>query len=77
LAGKEIKGMAQITLESLAKRVKALEQKLSRLTKSRQGDEPIKDWRKAVGQFRATEFSREVDEAGRRIREADRRKTTS
>jgi hypothetical protein len=33
---------------------------------------PAKDWRKAVGMFAGSEFMREVDEEGRRMREAER-----
>jgi hypothetical protein len=60
--------MAELTLESLAKRVEALETALS--TSGTRRSE--KDWRKGVGMFAGSEFMKQVDEEGRRIREADR-----
>jgi predicted transposase YdaD len=60
--------MTDLTLESLAKRVEALEKVIS--TKG-----PVdsrKDWRKVVGMFRDSEFMREVDEECQRMREAER-----
>ncbi len=50
--------MTDLTLESLAKRVEALEQVL--VTKGL--DRSRKDWRKVVGMFGDSEFMREVDE---------------
>jgi hypothetical protein len=61
--------MSELTLESLAKRVDELEQKLARLTQQ----PPAKDWRQSVGMFADSEFSRQVDAEGRAIREADRK----
>ena len=58
----------QITLESLARRVVALEQAL----KLRDLDSPPKDWRNVVGTFRDSEFMRDVDEECRRAREDER-----
>jgi hypothetical protein len=60
--------MNDLTLESLAKRVEALEQVIA--TKGR--DQSRKDWRKVVGMFRDSEFMRKVDEECLRIREAER-----
>lgn len=60
--------MAKLTLESLAKRVEALE---TALASSEPNDSP-KDWRKAVGMFAGSEFMKRVDEEGRRIRESER-----
>jgi hypothetical protein len=60
--------MAELTLESLAKRVEALEIELARRAWVR----PPKDWRKVVGMFRDSEFMREVDDECRRSREAER-----
>ena len=59
--------MNDLTLESLAKRVEALENAIA--TKA---DPSRKDWRKVVGMFRDSEFMREVDEECSRIREAER-----
>jgi hypothetical protein len=60
--------MAELTLESLAKRVEALELELARRAPARSA----RDWRKVVGMFRDSEFMREVDEECRRAREAER-----
>lgn len=60
--------MAELILESLAKRVEALEVALA----TREPSRTSKDWRKAVGMFAGSEFMKQVDEEGRRIREAER-----
>jgi uncharacterized protein YukE len=70
----EVQTMAQITLESLARRVAALEKGMAELS-SQAIPGRWKDWQKAVGKFQPSEISEEVDAAGRRIREADRRKS--
>jgi hypothetical protein len=59
--------MNEVTLESLAKRVEALE---TALAKRSNGSE--KDWRKVVGMFHDSEFMRAVDEECERMREAER-----
>ena len=59
--------MNDLTLESLAKRVEALENAIA--TKA---DPSRKDWRKVVGMFRNSEFMREVDEECLRMRETER-----
>jgi hypothetical protein len=60
--------MAELTLESLAKRIEALEIALAAL-----GTKPAgKDWRKVIGMFGDSEFMREVDEECLRMREAER-----
>jgi hypothetical protein len=69
--------MKKTTLESLEKRVAALEKGLAQVLQSPPQPGKFKDWRRAVGNFKPTELSEEVDAAGRRIREADRRKTGS
>lgn len=58
--------MAELTLESLAKRVEALERD------KEQAARPGKDWRKTIGMFRYSDFMREVDEECERSREAER-----
>jgi hypothetical protein len=60
--------MNDLTLESLAKRVEALENVIA----TRGPDRTGKDWRKVVGMFRDSEFMREVDEECQRTREAER-----
>ena len=60
--------MNELTLESLARRVEALE-----LAAAAKGEtRPRKDWRKVVGVFHDSEFMREVDEECQRMREAER-----
>jgi hypothetical protein len=58
--------MDEVTLESLARRVEALERALA-LRPPRQ-----KDWRSVIGMFEDNEFSRRVDAEGQAIREAER-----
>jgi hypothetical protein len=60
--------MADLTLESLAKRIEALEIAVSGATPVR----AAKDWRKVVGMFRESDFMRQVDEECARSREAER-----
>jgi hypothetical protein len=60
--------MSELALESLAKRVEALEAALAR----KEPDRSPKDWRKVVGMFAGSDFMRQVDEEGRKIREAER-----
>jgi hypothetical protein len=60
--------MTELTLESLAKRVEALENTLATRGPSR----PAKDWRKVIGMFHDSDFMREVDEECQRAREAER-----
>ena len=50
--------MSDLTLESLAKRVEALENVIA----TKEPDQSRKDWRKVVGMFRDSEFMRKVDE---------------
>ena len=60
--------MNNLTLESLAKRVEALEKVIA----TKQHDQSSKDWRKVVGMFRDSEFMRKADEECLRIRKAER-----
>lgn len=60
--------MSELTLESLAKRVEALE--IAVAAKAANG--PPKDWRKVVGMFQDSEFMRAVDEECQRNRELER-----
>jgi hypothetical protein len=59
--------MSELTLESLARRLEEVERRLNE--KEARG---VKDWRIVTGMFTGREFSKIVDEEGRRIREADR-----
>lgn len=60
--------MNELTLESLAKRVEALETVLA----AREPNRSRKDWRKVVGMFHDSAFMREVDEECLRSREKER-----
>jgi hypothetical protein len=60
--------MSKLTLESLAQRVAALERAL-RLQPSSPGRD---DWQSVVGMFAGSDFMKQVDEEGRKIREAER-----
>jgi hypothetical protein len=60
--------MTELTLESLAKRVEALEIAWA----TRGPIHPPKDWRRVVGMFQDSDFMRDVDEECRRMREAER-----
>lgn len=60
--------MSELTLESLAKRVEALEIAVN----TRKPNSPGKDWRRVIGMFGDSEFMRAVDEECRRMREAER-----
>jgi hypothetical protein len=60
--------MTELTLESLAKRVEALEIALA----AKESNRPAKDWRRVVGMFHDSDFMREVDEECLRMRERER-----
>lgn len=62
------KAMRKLTLESLAKRVEALE----RIIREKRSDHSRKDWRRVIGMFHNSEFMREVDEECAHSREAER-----
>ena len=60
--------MSELSLESLAKRIEALE-----IALAAKGPTPSpKDWRKVVGMFGDSEFMRAVDEECQRMRELER-----
>jgi len=60
--------MTELTLESLAKRVEALELALANGGPARRK----KDWHRVIGMFRGSDFMRAVDEECLRMREAER-----
>jgi translation initiation factor 2B subunit (eIF-2B alpha/beta/delta family) len=60
--------MNEPTLESLAQRIDALEREL----RMHRATETKKDWRRVVGIAGDSELMREIDDEGRRIREAER-----
>lgn len=70
--------MNEHTIESLNKRIELLEAMIG-LRQTATPDNPSiirpapgTDWRSAIGIFTDLEFHRQVDEAGRRIREEER-----
>jgi hypothetical protein len=65
--------MKEVTLESLARRVEALERALC----LRPNSVGAKDWRRVVGMFGDSEFMREVDAEGQALREAERAEARS
>jgi hypothetical protein len=58
---------------SLEQRIAALEHELSEL-KARQGNGPVKDWRRTVGRFTDNPGMKELFAEAMKLREADRRK---
>jgi hypothetical protein len=60
--------MNEVTLESLARRVEALERALD----LKPAAVRLKDWRRVVGMFGDSEFMRQVDAEGQALREAER-----
>lgn len=62
--------MAERTLEE---RVRSLEETVAGLVAGAGAVQPKKDWRSSVGMFEGDPVVREIQEEGRRLREADRR----
>ncbi len=69
--------MKKTTIESLEKRVAALEKDVARVMQSQQSPGKFKDWRKAVANANRTDLAKEVDAAARKVRDEDRRKAKS
>lgn len=67
--------MKKATLKSLEKRIAELEERVAKLEPRKSNGIVWKDWRLAVGKIQRTELAEEIDAAGRKFREADRRKT--
>ena len=65
--------MATTSLEQLEQRVAALEKDMARLLQSAARPLRFKDWRQALRTAPGSDLMKEIDEAGRAIREADRR----
>lgn len=61
--------MSNTTLEQ---RVAALEQKVADLMEKVLSPPVVKDWRSTIGMFKSNTLMKEIDEEGRKIREADR-----
>jgi hypothetical protein len=68
--------MSTITMENLEQRLAALEKEVAQLRQATQSRSSFKDWRQAVGMFPGNDFMKQIDEAGREIREADRQETS-
>jgi hypothetical protein len=64
---KEI-AMSELTLESLAKRIEAIETALA----AKAPTNAPKDWRRVVGMFHDSDFIRAVDDECSRMREMER-----
>jgi hypothetical protein len=60
--------MSELILESLMRRVEALERAIGLGQPAR-----MKDWRRVVGMFGDSEFMKQVDAEGQAIREAERK----
>jgi hypothetical protein len=58
--------MSDATLESLVKRIEAIEQKLA------EREAPKKDWRRSIGMFEGSEFMKQMDAEVAATREAER-----
>jgi hypothetical protein len=65
--------MATLSLEQLEQRVAALEKNMARLLQGPERQHRFKDWRQALSVVPGSDLMKEIDEAGRAIREADRR----
>ena len=66
--------MSRATLED---RVAALEQQVGTLLANHRKRRRAKNWRRTRGAFTGDDFMKQVFEAGRRIREAERRRAKS
>ncbi len=66
-----------MTLPTLEERVTALEETLAQLLSQSAIAARKKDWRSTLGMFADDPVMREIDEEGRRIREADRQQAQS
>ena len=63
--------MVQATLDERLTRV---EQLVDELVRKANGAEPTKDWRRTIGMFDGDPVMKQIEEAGRKIREAERRR---
>jgi len=68
--------MSSLTLENLEQRLTALEKEVAQMRVAEQIPLRFKDWRKAIGMFPGNDSMKQIDEAGREIREADRQETS-
>jgi hypothetical protein len=63
--------MAQTNVEQ---RIAVLERTVAELVRSRRSAARGKDWKRTVGMFSGNELMKEIDEAGKKIREEDRKR---
>jgi hypothetical protein len=61
-----------MTVQTLEERVAALERTVTQLVARSATDNGRKDWRSTVGMFANDPIMKQIDEEGRKIREADR-----
>ena len=64
-----------MTHPTLEERVAALEKLVVQIMAKLPASEPVKDWRSTIGMFANDPVMKAIDEEGRKIREADRRRT--
>jgi hypothetical protein len=63
-----------MTLQSLGKRLAALEQEVGALKKALVNGKRDKDWRRTVGMFAGDDVMKQIDQETLRLREADRQR---
>jgi hypothetical protein len=66
-----------MALPTLEERVTALEQTVAQLVSQSHSAKAKPDWRSTLGMFADDPVMQEIDEEGRRIREADRQQAQS
>jgi hypothetical protein len=59
---------------SVEERISALERTVAELIQSRRLTNRAKDWKRTVGMFSGNELMKQIDAAGRKIREQDRQR---
>jgi hypothetical protein len=60
---------------SLEERVTVLEKQVGALLASHAGKGDAKDWRRTIGAFAGDDLMKQIFEEGRKIRDADRKRT--
>jgi len=63
-----------MSIETLEKRLHALEREVGRLKASLANGKKTKDWRRTIGMFAGDEIMKQIDKEALQIREADRRR---
>jgi hypothetical protein len=57
---------------SVEERISALERTVAKLVQLQGSTDQVKDWKRTVGMFSGDELMKEIDAAGRKIREQER-----